>query len=186
MKLARLVKNPWWRVVGLSCAIGLAATASAFAQGGASTGTMTGKIADDTGAMLPGVTVTLTNLATNQSRSTVTNDEGLYRFGALQPAKYSLTAELAGFATYARPEITVNVGAAVDLDVMMRVSSVEETVTVTGEAPIVERGTDRPEHAHHQGTDRDAAEQQSQLPRLHAAHAGDGGEHRARRRRASA
>ncbi len=53
MKLARLVKNAGWRVVGLSCAIGLAATASAFAQGGASTGTMTGKIADDTGAILP-------------------------------------------------------------------------------------------------------------------------------------
>jgi outer membrane receptor for ferrienterochelin and colicin len=100
---------------------------------------MSGKIADDTGAVLPGVTVTLTNLATNQARSTVTSAEGLYRFGALQPARYSLTAELAGFATYARPEITVNVGAAVDLDVVLRLSTVEETVTVTGEAPIVER-----------------------------------------------
>ena len=95
---------------GFICVIGLAGTRHAYAQGGASTGTMAGRVVDDTGAVLPGVAITLTNLATNQPRTTVTNEAGLYRFASIQPAKYSLTAELAGFATYVRTEVTVNVG----------------------------------------------------------------------------
>lgn len=108
------------------------------AQGGTATGTVTGRVADDTGAVLPGVTVTLTNLATNQPRVVVTNEEGRYTFAGVPPSRYSLTFELPGFATFVRPEVTVNVGSTVTLEVTMRVSAVQETVTVTGEAPIVE------------------------------------------------
>lgn len=108
------------------------------AQGGTTTASLAGKIVDDTGGVLPGVTVTLVNLATNQSRTVVTNETGLYRFPGLAPAKYSITAELQGFATFIWPEVTLNVGAAIERDVTMRISAVEETVTVTGEGPIIE------------------------------------------------
>jgi outer membrane receptor protein involved in Fe transport len=110
----------------------------ASAQGGTSTASLAGKIVDDTGARLPGVTVTVTHVATNQSRQVVSNEEGLYRFAGLQPGVYSFTAELQGFAAFRRPQLTLNVGAAVDQDVTLRISSVEESITVTGASPIVE------------------------------------------------
>src|SRR5204863_1578344 len=110
----------------------------ASAQGGTSTASLAGKIVDDTGARLPGVTVTVTHVATNQSRQVVSNEEGLYRFAGLQPGVYSFTAELQGFAAFRRPQLTLNVGAAVDQDVTLRISSAEESVTVTGASPIVE------------------------------------------------
>ncbi len=110
----------------------------AFAQGGATTASLAGTVVDATGAVLPGVTVTLTSVDTNQSRTFVTNDDGVFRFAGLPPGKYAAAAELQGFSRYTQPEITLNVGAAVDLKITMRLSSVSETVTVSGEAPIVE------------------------------------------------
>ena len=71
---------------------------AAFGQGGTSTASLAGKIVDDTGARLPGVTVTVTHLGTNQSRTVISNEEGLYRFAGLQPGNYSFSAELQGFA----------------------------------------------------------------------------------------
>jgi hypothetical protein len=103
-----------------------------------STGSINGRITDDTGGALPGVTVTVRNLATNQTRSVPTNESGRYQIQALQPSRYSVTFELQGFATIVRPEVTVNVGSAVDVDVIMKVAGVAETVTVTGEAPLVQ------------------------------------------------
>jgi hypothetical protein len=111
----------------------------AFAQGGTSTASLSGKIADDTGGRLPGVTVTVTNAATNQSRTVVSSEDGLYRFAGLQPGTYSFKAEVQGFAAFNRAQLTLNVGAAIDQDVTMRISAVQESVTVSGAAPIVER-----------------------------------------------
>lgn len=108
------------------------------AQGGTSTASLSGKIADATGGVLPGVTVTITSLATNQTRTAVTNAEGVYRFAGLPPGKYSASADLQGFAKFLQPEITLQVGTAVDLNISMRVSSLSETVTVNAEAPIIE------------------------------------------------
>jgi hypothetical protein len=110
----------------------------AFAQGGTSTASLAGKIVDATGARLPGVTVTVTNVGTSQSRTTNSNEEGLYRFAGLQPGTYTLTAELQGFMAFRREQLTLNVGAAADQDITLRVSSVEETITVSGASPIVE------------------------------------------------
>src|SRR5690242_6182855 len=109
-----------------------------YAQGGTSTATLAGNIVDDSGGRLPGVTVTVTNTGTNQSRTAVSNESGLYRIAGLQPGTYSVKAELQGFAAFNRTQLTLNVGAAVDLDVTMRISAVQESVTVSGAAPIVE------------------------------------------------
>ena len=108
------------------------------AQGGTATATVVGKVADNSGGVLPGVTVTLTNLGTNQSRVVATNEEGRYTMAGVPPGPYSLKAELPGFSTFLQQNFTVNVGAVVTIDATLGVSTVEETVTVTGESPIVE------------------------------------------------
>ena len=99
---------------------------------------VSGRVTDDTGGVLPGVSLTLTNVATNQSQTVVTNQDGFYRFGNLTPGNYTFVAELTGFATYNRDEFMINVGGGVELSFAMQLSSVEETVTVTGESPIIE------------------------------------------------
>ena len=114
------------------------APARAAAQGGATTATLSGIVSDATGGVLAGATVTLTDQATNQPRVAVTNGSGLYRFAGLAPGRYSATAELQGFAKYIQKDLTLNVGAATDLNITLKVSTVEETMTVTGDAPIVE------------------------------------------------
>ena len=116
----------------------LLTSTAAVAQGGTSTATLSGKVVDDTGGRLPRVTVTVTNAATNQSRTVFSNEEGLYRFAGLPPGAYSLRAEIQGFVPFTRSQLTLNVGAAVDQDVTMRISAVQESVTVSGAAPIVE------------------------------------------------
>ena len=122
----------------LSVLVCLIAATAVYAQGGTATATMAGRISDDTQAVLPGVTVTVTNLATNQLRSVVSNAEGRYTIAGLAPGRYSVQCELSGFANFTRPELTVNVGSVVTVDVTMRVSTLQETVTVTGESPIIE------------------------------------------------
>ncbi len=110
--------------------------AAAVAQ--TDTGSVAGTVVDESGGTLPGVTITVTNTANGQARTTVTNESGRYQITALQPSRYSIKAEIQGFATVLRPEVTVNVGSAIDVNLTMKVSTVEETVTVTGEAPIIE------------------------------------------------
>lgn len=127
-------------IMVLTCVFVLVAGADAWGQGGgtASGGSIGGRVTDETGATLPGVTVTVVNLATGQTRTVVTNEPGLYLVPSLTPSRYSLTAELSGFSTVVWPEITVNVGAALDINLSMKISAVVESVTVVGEAPIVQ------------------------------------------------
>jgi outer membrane receptor protein involved in Fe transport len=124
--------------LGLAAFCFLVIVPPAFGQGGTATATLSGRVADDTGGVLPGVTVTVTNLATNQARTVATNEEGRFTFAGLQPGRYSFSCELPGFSTFLRPELTLNVGSLATIDAVMRVSAVQETVTVTGEAPIIE------------------------------------------------
>src|SRR5262249_26518019 len=100
--------------------------------------TITGTVVDGSGAVLPGVTITARNVGTGLVRTVVTNESGRYQIPGLPPGRYSVTAELQGFAKVVRPEMTVAVGSAIDGDLSMKLAAVEETVTVTGEAPLVE------------------------------------------------
>jgi hypothetical protein len=108
---------------------------SAFAQ--SSTGSISGTISDDSGAALPGVTVTATNVATSASRNTVTNAVGSYQLALLIPGTYRVEAQLEGFQPVRREKVVVNVGSDVSLDFKMKVG-VAETMTVSAEAPLVE------------------------------------------------
>jgi len=101
------------------------------------TGTVTGKIVDSSGAVLPGVTLTLTSPEALGQFSAVTDAQGMYRVTNLPPATYDVRAELAGFGTMIRKE-TVRLNAVTEIDFTLSVGSVAETVTVSGESPIVD------------------------------------------------
>jgi hypothetical protein len=102
------------------------------------TGVIQGSVADTTGAALPGVTVEARNLDTNQGRTLVTENDGRFVFLQLPPGNYRVTFTLSGFATYVQENIALTVGQAVNLPVAMKVSGVQETVTVTTATSVIE------------------------------------------------
>lgn len=119
-------------------ALSLALAAPLWAQA-ADTGSLRGRITDNTGGALPGVTVTAESSAVmGGSLVAVTSDEGLYRFPSLPPGVYTLRFELQGFATAVVENLRITVGLGLTLDRQLGVASVEETITVSGESPIVD------------------------------------------------
>jgi len=113
----------------------VAVAAPAAAQ--RTTGEIFGKVVDESGNILPGVTVTLRGAGVAGAPTAVTSETGTYRFPVLPPGTYSLEYTLPGFATLRREAIPVDVGATVELDASMKIGAIEEAVTVTGESPVV-------------------------------------------------
>ena len=101
-------------------------------------GVISGIINDAQGGVLPGVTVTGRNVDTGIMRTVVTEGDGRFRLGALPPGRYELTAELAGFGPVNVPALTLNTGTELTRNITMQVQGLNESVTVTGESPIVE------------------------------------------------
>src|SRR5947207_511486 len=101
------------------------------------TGTVTGKIVDSSGAVLPGVTVSLKSAEVLGQFSGVSDAEGLYRVTNLPPATYDVRAELSGFQSVVR-KAPVRLNAVTEVDFTMSVGSMSEEVTVTAESPIVD------------------------------------------------
>jgi hypothetical protein len=109
--------------------------ASTFAQ--TTNATLSGTIADPTGARVPNVQVTAQNVQTGVVLTNVTNEAGLYVFPSVQPGMYRLTAELPGFKTYVLNDITVNVSARMTINVSLELAAAQETVEVTAqESPL--------------------------------------------------
>ena len=117
--------------------------ASVFAQG--SDGTLVGYLRDDTGAVLPGVTVSATSPVLIGTRTVVTDAQGSFRLLNLPPGQYVLTAELAGFSNYRQEGIVMRAGATFTQNIQLKLSTVQETVNVVGASPMLEVGT--PTHA---------------------------------------
>ena len=109
---------------------------AAFAQR-ATSGTVIGKITDTSGAVLPGVTVSLQSPEALGQFSAVTDGQGQYRVNNLPPATYDVRAELSGFQIVIR-KAPVRLNAVTEVDFTLSVGSVSETVTVTAESPIVD------------------------------------------------
>src|ERR1044071_5286486 len=101
-------------------------------------GVISGVISDAQGGVLPGVTVTARNAETGLSRTVVTEGDGRFRLAALPPGRYEVGAELAGFGAAAVPPMTLTTGTEITRNVTMQVQGLNESVTVTGEAPIIE------------------------------------------------
>src|SRR4051812_30776826 len=112
--------------------------APAAAQTGQMFGELVGKVTDDQGGVLPGVTVTLSGPAAMGTPTATTNASGLYRFPAVNSGTYTLKFELAGFAPMLREGIVVPVRQTITVDGLMKLASLQETVTVSGSSPTVD------------------------------------------------
>src|SRR5262245_4616774 len=121
----------------LVCCVGVSTSAAAQEFRGA----VTGRIVDASGAVLPGVTVTATNVATNVVSTRTSNAEGFYAVGYLTPGTYTVVAELSGFKKLSRGGIEIRVGDRLVLDLRMELGAMEETVTVLAGSPLLELGT---------------------------------------------
>ncbi len=102
------------------------------------TGTVTGTASDEQGAVLPGVAVTVDSDALIAPRSTTTGSGGSYSHPALPPGEYRVTFALSGFQTVIQEGVRVSVARTLEVNATMGLSGVEETVTVTGDAPVVD------------------------------------------------
>jgi hypothetical protein len=125
------------RLTAALAALVLAAGASpVLAQ--VQTGDITGKVTDNTGAVLPGVAVTLTGTTLIQPQNAVTSETGTYNFPRLPIGTYAVRFELPGFKTVVRDGVRVTLGFTAQIDQQLEISTVQETVTVSGESPVVD------------------------------------------------
>ena len=140
--MPRLVRAPKLVLIAL-----LLAPAALLAQSQATTGVIEGTVRDESGAAVPGASVTLRNTATNFERVVTTDADGRFRGLLLPLGPYRVTVALPGFATLIREGLDLSVGQAVNLALTLKVSSVQEEVVVTGDAPVIEttraEGADR-------------------------------------------
>ncbi len=136
-------------LLGFVAAIVLFAAPPAYAQGGgaSTTGTIQGRVTDAQGAVLPGVTVTISSPSLIGGPQTqVTNEQGNYRFPAVSPGVYAVAFELPGFSRLRREGIQIALGFTANLPVELALATVQETVTVSGESPIIDTTSTRVQH----------------------------------------
>src|SRR5262245_45101984 len=124
-----------WRPVVAMCVIVLCAT-SAHAQ--FDSANISGVVQDTTGAVLPGVTVTLVNVGTKNERETVTNEAGLYTFPNVPVGEYRITAVLSGFKSLTKSDVRVNAGLNIRVDVALEVGALSETIQVQAATTLVD------------------------------------------------
>jgi len=129
-------KSQFMRLGLLAAMVILITTTSVSAQSGL-TATILGVVADETGAVLPGVEVSVSNTETGAVRNTISNDIGLYRVPNLNPGSYEVRAELAGFRAFVGTGINAAVGQEITVDVTLQVGAVTEEITVTGAGQLV-------------------------------------------------
>jgi hypothetical protein len=122
----------------ISAFIVLALASPALAQSQAANGSIEGTITDTSGGVLPGVTVTVTNVDTGTERSVVTSEKGLYRAPLLPLGTYRVVAELPGFKKFEQGGITLSVGQTATVNATMSVGAVSETIIVQAQSPLLE------------------------------------------------
>jgi hypothetical protein len=131
MRITRQLLAKFLFGMGWLCLTAGLVSAQSF-QGG-----MRGAVKDAQG-VIPGVTVTLTNEANGVSRDTVSNASGEYSFPALDPSSYTIKAAVQGFKTFERRGLRIGTQQFVTLDITLEVGTVEESITVTADAPLIE------------------------------------------------
>jgi len=126
----------FWRIVFI---VAILSSAAIGAQAQVTTGNIIGTVHDQSGAVLPGVSVTLTSPALPAGpRNLVTNERGEYRFTGLQPGMYALTVELPGFSTYEETDLRILAAGTTERVVTLQVATIAETIEVSGQAPVVD------------------------------------------------
>ena len=128
--MSNFARSPWVLVVGFFF---LLAPTVAFAQG------ISGEVTDNTGGVLPGVTVAAASPALIEGeRIAITDSQGLYTIIDLRPGLYTVTFTLPGFTTVVREGVELSTGVTANIDSAMSVGGIEETITVTGATPVVD------------------------------------------------
>ena len=133
--MSRLTRALSTALVLLSAII---ASVPARAQSQATTGVIEGTVLDESGAPIPGATVTFKNTATNFERVVSTDTDGRFRGLLLPLGPYRVTVAMSGFGTLVREGLNLAVGQAVNLSLILKVSTVQEQVVVTADVPLVE------------------------------------------------
>ena len=127
---------------GITCRSGLLAIAlilvGASMAWGAITGSISGVVTDPSGAIVPGVTVVATSIATNVQHTTVTDSQGFYSFPALNVDIYNIAISHPGYRNFLEANAKVDTNSAIQLDVQLQLGGVENTVTVQGSALQIE------------------------------------------------
>lgn len=119
-------------------ALGLALAAPGVSEAQELRGRLVGTVSDATGAVLPGVTVTAAGPALIQDQTTVTGGQGTYVFPALPTGVYSVSFSLSGFGSVVRENIQMTLNTTLTVNAILEVGGVEEVITITGEAPVVD------------------------------------------------
>src|SRR6202000_3025736 len=109
-----------------------------MAPGQETRATLSGTVTDSNQAVIAGVALQLTNVDTNETSAAQSNDVGQYHFFFLNPGNYKLTAEASGFQTLVRQGIKLSVSQEANIDLTLNVGSQSQTVTVAGNAPLLE------------------------------------------------
>ena len=131
-----------WRIPVLVVALLFGVAAGAIGQTvSTTTGAINGKITDTSGAVMPGVTVSITSPSMQGTRTDVTGADGVYRFSAIPPGDYTVKYELAGFETIIRTGLRVGLGFTATVNIELKVASLTESVTVSGQSPVVDVAT---------------------------------------------
>jgi hypothetical protein len=133
--MAKLTRITIW--VGVALALCLVP----LTMGQSGRGTLTGVVKDATGAVVPKAEIVLTNIETGVETKTVTTDAGVYRIPYVPPGKYRVAASLTGFKTAVQQNVEIHVTGSVTVDFVMEVGQLSETVTVTSQAPMLERAS---------------------------------------------
>ena len=125
------------RIAGFVTVIALAFSTAAFAQ--LSTGTISGTVTDQTGAVTPGAAIIIKNLDTAASRSVAANEAGRYSADALPVGNYEVTVSVTGFQTVVRSGIELTVGRNAVIDVALSLGDVTDAITVAEARPVAPR-----------------------------------------------
>src|SRR5215470_1790712 len=123
-------------IVALAAMTSFMTASQVLAQGG--DGSLRGTVRDAQGGALPGVTVTATSDVLLSPSVTVTDSAGNYRLINLPPGTFTVTAQLAGFSTARREGVLLRAGSNFQVDVTMELGALEESITVSGDAPMLE------------------------------------------------
>ncbi len=122
-------------LVAVALLLGVTAT-FALAQVGRTE--LRGRVTDEQGGVLPGVTVLITNQDDGTFREVISSSDGTYFAAQLLPGTFTVTASLPGFSTSERTDYVLTVGQTTDLDIVLTVGGIEETITVSGQTPLVD------------------------------------------------
>ena len=119
-------------------AVAMVLTFSSIVVAQVDTGTIAGTVKDQSGAVMPGVTITLTNEDTGTSQTTVTNERGSFQFPALRSGTYSITGVLEGFRKFQQQRVSLSIQQRLVIDMAMEIGGLEDLVTVTAEGQILQ------------------------------------------------